>query len=287
MKHNWKVPWIFLAPGILFITFNFIIPMFMLFGYSMTSYELIGNGNWVGVKNYIDLFNDPAFVKSLNNTIYMILLMIVILNALALGAGVFLFRGTAGEKAFRIIFFLPVVIGYVAVSIFWKLILNYDIGLINSILTSIGLNKIPFLIDPQNAFGSIIFSVVWKDWAYFLIFYLVGLRAIPQEYYESASVDGVNVFQQFWHITVPLLSRTILFVTVIITIRTSKMFIPVMVMTGGGPHNSSNILIYHAWKRAFVLGDVGAASAIAVVLFLILTIFAVAQFLLIRPKERA
>jgi ABC-type sugar transport system permease subunit len=178
----------------------------------------------------------------------------------------------------RTLYFIPVIISFVVVGYLWKGLFNHDFGLINAILSTLGIRKQGFLSDPEQALASLTIASVWKSWPYFMMIFLAGLKEIPPELYESARIDGAGWGRQLVSLTIPLLKRTTLFVLVITTVDSVvKVFTPVFVMTSGGPRGETDMMVHYAWRMAFRMGNLGYASAITVFIFLFLAAVSLIQ----------
>jgi multiple sugar transport system permease protein len=177
-------------------------------------------------------------------------------------------RRFRGIGFFRSLYFIPVGISLAVASVVWGILLDPESGLVNSVLRSIGLPGQPFLTSPAQALGSIILIASWIGVPYWMIFFLAGLQDIPRTLYESASIDGAGRWQAFWRITLPLLRRTTTFVLVADTAANFLLFVPVYVLTQGGPTGSTDLLMYEVYRAGFIASDMGRAAALTVILLL-------------------
>jgi ABC-type sugar transport system permease subunit len=178
----------------------------------------------------------------------------------------------------RTLYFIPVVMSFVVVGYLWRGLFNHDYGLINALLSSMGIRRQGFLSDPRQALVSVTITCIWKSWPYVMMIFLAGLKEIPIELYESARLDGAGKRQQLGLITIPLLRRTTLFVLVITTMDSVvKVFTPVFIMTSGGPRGETDMLVHYTWRMAFRMGDLGYASSITIFIFLFLVIVSLIQ----------
>jgi ABC-type sugar transport system permease subunit len=173
----------------------------------------------------------------------------------------------------------------VVVSIVWGMLLNKDVGLINAILQMLGLPRQSFLTSITNALPSIIAISIWKNVGYTVIILVAGLKGIPDLYYEAATVDGANSWQKFWNITIPLLKRQLMFVTVWATLGAFQVFIPIYALTDGGPSRTTNVIVYYIYKRAFAFNEMGYSSALSIILLVVLLFVSVIQMRLMRSEE--
>ncbi len=272
--------------GYLFILPNFIgffifllLPIAMGFVISLTNYDGYKKFDFVGLKNYIDMFHDDYVMVSLkNNILYTVVTVpLIIIIALLLACGV-----NAGLKAtgfLRALFFFPTISSMVAVGIVWTLLLNPTQGPINQFLRAIGIANPPkWLASTKWAIWGVMLVAIWKQAGYYMIMLLSGLQSIPQQLYESARVDGANTFVRFFKITLPMLSPTLFMVIILNIINSFQVFDLISVMTDGGPGRATNVLVYRIYQEGFKYSKMGYASAIAYFLFLIILVITLVQF---------
>ncbi|MEG1407907.1 MAG: sugar ABC transporter permease, partial [Ruthenibacterium sp.] len=226
---------------------------------------------FVGFKNYIDIWSDDWFLKSLfNNSVYTFFTVPVTM-ALALGIAIILNKYVFAKGVFRTIFFLPHMTNIATLSIIWIAMYNKFGPIRNFFVEILGIENAPvFLSDPKWALWCLIVMGIWNELGYITIFYISGLQSIPTELYEAAEIDGADAWQRLRLITVPLLSQTTFFVLVTSLITSFKVFGQVNMMTDGGPLKSTSVLVYYIYKAAFTLDKMGYASAMAGVLFVII-----------------
>ena len=282
------VGWAFAAPFVILFLVFLAFPIAASFALSFTSFGLRDLQNpigatFVGVDNYIALFADETFWKSLFNTVYFVIvgvpltLILGLLIANALNRGITRFR-----TVYRVGYYIPVITSIVAIAVVWRFLLNPDYGLINMTLAAFGIQGPAWLADPALAMPSIIAMAVWRNLGFAMIVFLAGLQAIPVSLYEAASIDGAGRWQAFKSVTLPLLKPTILFMTVITTIGYLQLFEEPFVMTGGGPLDSTLSVTMYMYQQGFAFFHQGYASAIAYVLFVIVAIVAFLQFKFLR-----
>jgi ABC-type sugar transport system permease subunit len=263
-------------------------PILASFVLSFTSFGLRDLTNpvgasLVGLKNYIDLFADSKFWTALFNTFYFVVVGVPLTLAFGLLIATALSRGVSRFRtAFRVGYYLPVITSIVAIAVVWRFLLNPDVGLINMLLSGLGITGPAWLADPVFAMPSIIAMAVWRNLGFAMIVFLAGLQAIPSSLYEAAAIDGAGRWQGFRYVTIPMLRPTILFMTVITTIGYLQLFEEPFVMTGGGPLDATLSVTMYMYQRGFTDWDQGAASAIAYVLFVIVAIIAFLQFKFLR-----
>ena len=240
---------------------------------------------FVGFDNFLRIFRDPVFWESFWNTILYAVVMVPIAIGLSLVLAVILDTHVFGKGLLRLAFYLPNISSMVAVSIVWMILFIPSYGPINSILMSLGVSNPPkWLNATSTSLLSIIIIGVWQRLGYNIII-LAGLQGVSRSLYEAAEIDGANGVQKFFYITIPSLSNTMFFLTMISFISSFQMFTPVQVMTKGGPGTSSSVLVYYIYKAAFQNNDIGGASAMAWILFLLVFVFSAARMIVSRKKE--
>lgn len=272
--------------GYLFLLPNFIgffvfmaIPIVMGFVISLTDYNGFNQMNFVGLKNYIDMFADEYFQVSLwNNLLYTLVTVPgTIVSALLLALAVN--RGMRGTKIFRTMFFLPNITSMVAIGIVWAMIFNPVTGPVNQALHWLGVDSPPLWLSASStALLTIMLISIWKQAGYYMIILLAGLQSIPEQLYEASSIDGANAFVKFFKITLPLLSPTMFMVLILNIISSFQVFDLVNIMTQGGPGRSTNVLVYRIYQEGFQNMKFGYASAMAYFLFLIVMVVTLFQF---------
>lgn len=254
-----------LFPALAFLVVFRIYPLIKAIETSM--FHTIGNlRHYVGIRNYIALFSDPLILESFRVTLVFSAIINPVQTVIALLLAVLLSGRAKTSIFFKGIFFIPVVVPMAVAAVIWARMLDPDFGIINGILTRLGLPAQPFLTSPRQALGGIIAMATWKGVGFWMVFFLAGLQNIPREVLESALVDGANLLQRFWYVTLPLLKRTAAFVLAADTAINFMLFAPVYMMTRGGPAGSTNLLIYEAYKTAFVYRDWGRACALTVII---------------------
>lgn len=241
---------------------------------------------FVGFDNFLRIFRDPVFWESFWNTILYAVVMVPIAIGLSLVLAVILDTHVFGKGLLRLAFYLPNISSMVAVSIVWMILFIPSYGPINSILMSLGVSNPPkWLNATSTSLLSIIIIGVWQRLGYNIIIILAGLQGVSRSLYEAAEIDGANGVQKFFYITIPSLTNTMFFLTMISFISSFQMFTPVQVMTKGGPGTSSSVLVYYIYKAAFQNNDIGGASAMAWILFLLVFVFSAARMIVSRKKE--
>ena len=268
---NRYTPYLFLLPALLVLGVASFWPAVQAIYYSLTRYDLLSPPQFQGLKNYIDLASDPLFLKTLANTLIYLVVAVPLLIFLPLILAILVNQQLRGIHAFRVLYYLPVVVSTVVAGLAWKWIYAQD-GLLNFALSTIAWRQvnIPWLTDPAVALFSIITVTVWKGLGYYMTIYLAGLQSIPPSLYEAAAIDGSDGWEQHWSITLPLMRPYCFLVGILSAIAAMKVFEEIYVMApGGGPANSTKTLVYYLYETGFEKLEMGYAAAIGVVLFLV------------------
>lgn len=285
MKRTRKwIPYLFVAPAVLILVFCSIIPILMAFGISFTNLSMQQLGRWelvsfVGLDNYITIFEDSVFRKSITNTFYYVIIGVPAVILVSFFLAYLLHSG--GEKKifsfFRAVFYSPSVTNMVAISIVWLYLFNPSIGLFNRILNAFGMESILWLNDPDVAKNSLLILSVWKNMGLNMLIFLAALQSVPKELYEASALDGAGKWKQLVKITLPNIRFSIFFVTVTTLIGWFQYFEEVYVMTEGGPVNSTISMTYYIYRTGFWSSRFGQAAAASVILFLFIMIATLIQ----------
>lgn len=278
---------VLLLPSLLGMFTFLMLPIASSFVLSFSSWDLIGEIEWVGFANYAKALSDSAVLGALRNTLSFILGYLPTVVAIALGLALLLNRKLRGRTFFRAVYFVPVVTSWVAVSLIWKWLLNPQYGLVNFALGLVGIKGPGWLFDPAWAMAGIVITSVWKDIGFVTVIYLAGLQDIPEHLYEAAALDGATPWQRFWGITFPMLMPTTFFVTTISLISSFQVFDQVYVMTGGGPAGATSVMVELIYKNAFSYFQMGYASTISWILFALIFVVTVAQQMLQKRVDRS
>jgi len=273
--HKYAMAYLFIVYHLVWIMAFMFVPMVISFSWSFTDYNGLQTPHFIGLRNYIDLFNDEIFLHALTNTSIFVLLGMGIGPTLGLLAASLLNRTKIMQAFFRTTFFMPVMTSLVVVSTIWVTLYNHN-GIFNTILLSIGLQPVNWLSDPHWALISIVVASVWQGFGFETVVFLAALQNIPKELYEAARIDGAGPWTLLLHITLPSLRPVILFVYIYGIIGSYQVYDQIFVMTQGGPVYSTISLVYYLIKK-FQNLDLGYASAIAYILFVILVIFSYLQ----------
>jgi multiple sugar transport system permease protein len=283
--------WLFSAPALILLAIFLVTPFLMAVGLSLTDQRLIPNPNlptqFIGLRNYARLLEDKAFLRGLLNNFYFVAVVVPLQTGLALFLAILVNQKLKGMNVFRTVYFSPVVTTMVVVAIVWTFLYNPQ-GLINTVIHAISFGQLgPFdwLLNTKLVFPAIMVLSIWQGAGFQMVIFLAGLQDIPEYLYEAAEVDGANIIQQFFNITLPQLRNTTIFVVVSTTILAFKLFTQVEVMTGGGPQNASMTTVVHLVHQGWENLRVGYASAISIVFFLIVLGVSVLQRRLL-PEER-
>ena len=289
-KIGWRdnvLAYTFLGPSLLILSVFLVIPSIMAVYYAFTDYYLLTPDlrKFVGFDNFIKLFKDPIFLKSLSNTLKFVVLVIPLQIGAALGLALLLNKKRKANTFFKVAYFSPVVMSLVVISVLWLYLLNPNEGMINNVLTHVGLPPQPFLTSPEQAIFTIVFVSVWQGAGFQMLIFLAGLQNIPGDVYEAAQLDGMNKWQRFIYITLPLLKPTSVFIFITTLISAFKLLVQPMVMTQGGPVNSTMTVVYYIYQTGFTDRMVGYASSIALLFGTIIGLVTLAQRKLVKEDE--
>lgn len=277
-KENWTGI-AFITPALVLLFIFLFIPFFMTVGYSFTNYNILkpDRMEFVGIKNFIRLTQDTVFLKSIVNTFVFVILVVPLQVCLALGLALMINRKMKGISVYRLAFFAPTVLSLVVVSILWTYIYNPNNGLLNSLLGSVGIGPFKFLNDPKTAMLCIVILSAWQGCGFQMMIFLSGLQDIPQYLYEAAAVDGATKWHQFWHITIPGLKNITVFISLSIVVSAFQLIIQPMMMTAGGPQNSTMTIVYEIYQTGFKYNKMGYGSAMALVFTVMVLILTLIQ----------
>lgn len=269
--------WVFAAPALGVIALFFGVPVLAAFALSVTDFDIyaladLGNLRFVGFANYIALLQNPLFWKALGNTFYFVLVGVPLSIVVSLGAAMLLHSRLAGLRPlFRTAYFAPVVTTVVAVAVIWRYLFHTKYGMVNWGLSLLGIDAVDWLGDPHWAMPTIILFAVWKNFGYNMIIFLAGLQGIPEDLYEAARIDGASPWKQFVHVTLPMLGPVLLLVGILTMAGYFQLFAEPYVMTQGGPLQSTVSVLYLMYEEGFKWWNLGNASAVAFLLFVIMT----------------
>jgi ABC-type sugar transport system permease subunit len=273
-----------LLPTLAIIFIFRFLPMLQAFYISLHEYDLIRPARFIGFDNFIDLVQDPLFLNSARVSVTYVVLSCVPVWVLSLALAMLFNREIRAKNYFRSAAFMPVVMPAVVNAVVWTFMYHQD-GVVNTILGWFGLDPIPWLRSSKWALWAVIIIGIWRATPYYMVIFLAGLQAIPQKYYEAAQIDGASSWNQFRHITLPLLKPTLLLVMVMSVIVAMKVFAVPLIMTGGGPADSTRVLPLFIYQTAFEFFKMGRAAAMSVFLFAAMMIFTVFQIRLFSAGE--
>ena len=285
-NRGYLIAFLFVLPALLnFVVFRYL-PILWAGRASLYQYSLLGGyRGFNGLDHYIRAFvDDPLFWKSMKVSVLYVLGKVPLQIIFALALAVFVQRSGLAMGAVRSAIFTPVVMSMIIVTLIWQMMYHPDVGLLNGILRSVGLPRQLWLTSAKTALPSIMAMTIWKDVGFSMIILVAGLQGIPQEFYEAAVVDGANRWQLFWRITLPLLRRTLLFVVVTQTIFSFQVFVPVYQMTKGGPLDSTKVIVFYIYQQGFLFQDMGYASAISMIVLVLILIVSVIQMRVLRSE---
>jgi len=256
------LPYLLVSPYVLHFILFVAFPVAFSIILTFHKWNIISPMEYTGVNNYIQLFNDKTFFKSIGNTLIFLVIHIPLQIIVALFLAEILNQKIKLRGAFRGAFFLPVIVSGVVVTILWQQLYGYDTGLLNRLLTGIGLDKVGWLTDPNIAMSSIALMATWKNVGLYIILFLVGLQTVPTQYYEAADLEGASHMQKFFKITLPMINPTIFMVVILSTIGGFSLFIEPYIMTGGGPLNSTVSAVLYIYKQGFFYYHMGYAATL-------------------------
>lgn len=271
--------YLFLSPSLLVLGLFLFLPTLMSIYYAFTDYYMLTPDltQFIGIDNFKRLFQDPLFVQSLKNIAQFVIFIMPIQLGLALGLALLVNNKRKSTIFFKIAYFAPVVMSLVVVSVLWLVLLNPSSGLINALLAKFGISAQPFLTSPKQAMFVIIAVSAWQGAGYQMLIFLAGLQNIPSSLYEAADIDGASKIRQFFSITLPMLKPTSILILTTTLIDAFKLVIQPMVMTQGGPLNSTLTPVFYIYRTGFTDRMVGYASAITVTFGILIIVFTLVQ----------
>lgn len=281
------VPYLFLLPNLLIFSIFIILPALIGIYYSFTDMSLFtfGSPDWIGLANYKEMFADADFLAAMWNTIKLVLVTVPLMFVASLLIATLIVQPIKAKGFFRAIYYWPVMISAIVVGIIWQWILAGDFGLFNTTLKALGLNPMETFINPDFAWWSVVFAILWSRSGYYMIIFVAALLSIPESLYEAAEVDGATKVQKFLFVTYPSLRAARLMVFILVTMEIFKTYPLVVTLTGGGPFDATTFTVQYIYETAFQEYHVGLASAMSVVMLLIVTIFTAFNFFMSRRGE--
>ena len=257
------------------LIFRFL-PMLEAFYLSLTQYDLVHPPKFIGLANFVDLVQDPLFLKSARVSLTYVAFSVVPVLPLSLALAVLFNRSLWLKNLLRSAIFMPVVMPAVVMAVVWTFMYQQD-GVVNTLLGWVGIDPIAWLRSSASALWAVILVGIWRATPYYMVIFLAGLQAIPADYYDAAKIDGAGGWASFWHITLPLLKPTTLLVVVMNVIVAMKVFAVPLIMTGGGPADATRVLPLFIYQTAFEFFDMGRAAAMSVFLFVGVMLFSFIQ----------
>lgn len=279
------VPYLFLLPaGVILLVF-FFIPFFQTIVLSFQDYSTnIYNPTYVGLQNYFKLFKSPIFYQVLFNTFLYLFIAVPILATVPLFLAILIDQKIKGATLYKILIYLPVIVSIVVAAIAFKW-LYAEQGILNYVIQKLGFESIGWLTDTRFALISVIIVTIWKGIGYYMMIYLAALMGVPKELYEACDIDGASALKKHLTVTIPHIMPTLALVSTISAISAMKVFAEIYVMTKGGPLNSSKTIVYYIYERAFENLDLGYASAMAVILLVIVMAFSLVNILFFEKNK--
>ncbi|CAM2790793.1 carbohydrate ABC transporter permease [Vibrio diazotrophicus] len=282
-KERWG-NFLFITPYLLVFIFMIALPLFWGIYLSFQKVDLFGPGKFVGWSNYVRLFDNKIFIQTIWNTCYFVLLTVPALVVLGLGLAMALNQQTRTANILRGVFFASTILSVTVVTLIWRIIFIPNDGFMSMVFNWLNLEAIPFLSSPDWALKSIAIATIWWCLGLPMILFTAALQQIPKDLYEAAQLDNASKWTTFRKITLPSITRTIILVTIIEIVMQFQLFGQALLMTNGGPNNTSRSIVMFIYDAGFRRWDIGMAAAASQVLFLIILVAAIAQFMISRKK---
>ena len=263
--------WLFLVPSLLALGLVSVYPLFRGIYLSFFEYDGIGDPEWVGLEHYSYILGWTEFWVVMRNTLVWAFAAVVIMALIGLGFAILLNRDFRGRSVATTLLLLPWAVPFIAIALNWRLMYNFELGPLNGFLRLTGISDgLPWIASSRYALFSIMLAWVWRNFPFFMLTFLAGMKGIPSDLYEAARVDGSTKLDQFRHITLPFLQPIAVVMTLLMSLWTLNHFTLIYVMTGGGPGNTSMVLPVYIYRQAFRFNEMGLASAIGVVMLLVM-----------------
>lgn len=286
VSRNTVAGWSFILPNFIGFAVLTLLPVVVLFYVAFTNWNVFGVAEWTGTANFRRMWDDSSFWTALRNTVYYAVFHIPLTLAAALGLALLLNRKLRGVRFFRTIAFFPYITSIVAIAVVWNQLFSPEYGPINALLGAVGVDNPPgWTASATWSMPAVIIVGTWRYMGYYMLLFLAGLQTIPAQLYEAAETDGASPWQRFVHVTLPGLRTTTFFVTVLLTIESFKVFDLILVMTGGGPGQSTLVLSQYIYQKGFEENQFGYASAVSIVLFAICFGITVIQFMVNKRRN--
>lgn len=286
VSRNTVAGWSFILPNFVGFAVLTLLPVVVLFYVAFTNWNVFGVAEWTGTANFRRMWDDASFWTALRNTVYYAVFHIPLTLAAALGLALLLNRKLRGVRFFRTVAFFPYITSIVAIAVVWNQLFSPEYGPINALLGAVGVDNPPgWTASSTWSMPAVIIVGTWRYMGYYMLLFLAGLQTIPAQLYEAAETDGATPWQRFVHVTLPGLRHTTFFVTVLLTIESFKVFDLILVMTGGGPGQSTLVLSQYIYQKGFEENQFGYASAVSIVLFAICFGITVIQFMVNKRRN--
>ncbi len=277
----------YIAPAIALVTVFFVLPVIFTLWMSLHRWPLLGAPRWIGLGNYLRMFDDARFLAALGFTTHYTVVVTIAIFAIAFPLAFFVEKQRPLVSTYRTVIFLPVVVGLASASLLWVWLANVDSGLLSPLLQMLGLTerRLNLLATFDTAFLTVIVMVVWKIAGFTMIILLTGLQAIPTELTEAARIDGARPWQRFRHLTLPLMRRTLALALILSITGSILAFDQFYIMTSGGPQNRMISVVYYIFNQSFVSFNLGYGAALSIALLVILVLISVIQLWLLKVGD--
>lgn len=271
-------PYLMVAPAMAVFGVFIIYPIFYMIYLSFFDWNLIGEMKYIGLENYTDMLGDKDFWQVLGNSVYYMVMVVIFQMVFSLLLAAYLNRNTRVNRILQSIAFTPYITSMVSVAFIWMWLMDSDYGLLNYLLSLVGIDPIGWLSDPKVAMNSLVLVSTWKGLGYNTIIIISAMQSVPGYLYEAAALDKTPRWKSFWKITLPMISPTLFFLALMNIIAALKVFETVNIMTQGGPMNSTNTLVYNIYQYGFDYFKIGYASALGVALMVVIGFFTLIYF---------
>ncbi|RSM65374.1 ABC transporter permease [Actinoplanes sp. ATCC 53533] len=283
---NTAIGWSFILPNFAGFAVLTLVPVVLLFYYAFTDWNIFGGAQWSGTANFEQMVGDSSFWAALRNTFYYSAVHIPLTFVVALALALLLNRKLRGVAFFRTVAFFPYVTSIVAIAQVWNMLFSPEFGPINDFLRLVGVDNPPgWTVSSGWSMPAVIIVGTWRDMGYYMLLFLAGLQTVPRELHEAARIDGASAWQRFRNVTMPCLRPTTFFVTVMLTINSFKVFDLILLLTDGGPGQSTLVLSQYIYQKGFEENQFGYASAISIVLFAVCFLVTIVQFLVNKRRN--
>jgi len=284
--YRWRryaLAYLFLAPSAFFLALGLLIPSLWVVYLSFHKGGILEPTRFVGFANWQAIFKDRVALLSIQNTLAYMLMAIPSVFAISLGLALILKRIILGSTLFKAILYFPTLTPYVMAALLWTFVIHPDFGVLNTLLRLVGAKPLNWL-GPELALASIAMLEVWRGIGFWTLLFLAALISLPEELYQAAKVDGAGAFQQFWHITLPLLRPTFVFAVVMATIWNFQLFDSVIILTDGGPTNRTATMAWYIYKNTFQFSNIGVGAAMSVIMLVAILVLTLVQLRLLRRR---